>query len=82
MFEIFSQTDNKTIFTSLDSTVLKPMRKAKINHIHVCGGNARCSTCQVDVMDGLTNCRPRNEKEKQLSGKLKFPQNIRYRRLS
>ena len=77
MFKIFSQTDNKTICASPDSTVLEAILKAKINHIHVCGGNARCTTCRIYIMDGLSNCRPRNEKEKQLAEKLGFPQNIR-----
>jgi len=77
MFEIFSQTDNKTICASPDSTILEATLKAKINHMHVCGGNARCSTCRVYIMDGLSNCRPRDEKEKQLAEKLGFPQNIR-----
>jgi adenylate cyclase len=77
MFEIFSQTDNKTISASPDSTILEATLKAKINHIHVCGGNARCTTCRVYIMDGLSNCRPRNEKEKQLAEKLGFSQNIR-----
>ncbi|MBL7177852.1 MAG: adenylate/guanylate cyclase domain-containing protein [Desulfobacteraceae bacterium] len=77
MFEIFSQTDNKTICASPDSTILEATLKAKINHMHVCGGNARCSTCRVYIMDGLSNCLSRNEKEKQLAEKLGFPQNIR-----
>ena len=77
MFEIFSQTDNKTICASPDSTILEATLKAKSNHMHVCGGNARCTTCRVYIMDGLSNCRPRNEKEKQLAEKLGFPQNIR-----
>lgn len=77
MFEIFSETDNKTICASSDSTVLEAMLKAKINHIYVCGGNARCTTCRVHIMDGLRNCQPRNEKEEQLAEKLGFPENIR-----
>ena len=77
MFEIFSQTDNKTIFASPGNTILEATLKAEINHMHVCGGNARCSTCRVYVLDGLSNCQPRNEKEKQLAEKLRFPQDIR-----
>jgi len=57
--------------------ILEATLKAKINHVHVCGGNARCSTCRVYVVDGLSNCLPRNEKEKQLAEKLGFPQDIR-----
>jgi len=70
MFEIFSQTDNKIIYAAPDRTILEAMLKAKINHTHVCGGNARCSTCRVYIMDGLSNCQPRNKKEKQLADKL------------
>jgi len=77
MFEIFSQTDNKTIYASPDSTILEAMLAANINHTHVCGGNARCSTCRIYIMDGLSNCRPRNEKERRLVENLGFPQNIR-----
>ncbi|MFN2233964.1 MAG: 2Fe-2S iron-sulfur cluster-binding protein, partial [Anaerolineales bacterium] len=77
MFEIFSLTDNQTIYASPDSTVLEAMLKANINHTHVCGGNARCSTCRIYIMDGLSNCLPRNEKEKRLAESLGFPQNIR-----
>ncbi len=77
MFEIFSQSDNKTICASPDSTILEAMLKAKINHIYVCGGIARCTTCRVYIIDGLRNCRPRNEKEEQLAEKIGFPQNIR-----
>ena len=77
MFEIFSQTDNQTIYASPDSTVLEAMLKANINHTHVCGGNARCSTCRIYIMDGLSNCLPRNEKEKRLAENLGFPQSIR-----
>ncbi|MCJ7687096.1 MAG: 2Fe-2S iron-sulfur cluster-binding protein, partial [Desulfobacteraceae bacterium] len=77
MFEIFSQTDNKIIYASPDSTILEAIHKAKINHIHVCGGNARCTTCRVYIMNGLSNCLPRNVKEKQLAEKLGFPQDIR-----
>ena len=77
MFDIFSQTDNKTIYASPDSTILEAMLAANINHTHVCGGNARCSTCRIYIMDGLSNCRPRNEKERRLVENLGFPQNIR-----
>lgn len=77
MYEIFSKTDNKTIRASPDSTVLESMLKANINHIYVCGGNSRCTTCRISIIDGLSNCLPRNEKEKQVADKFGFPQDIR-----
>ncbi len=77
MFKIYSQTDNKQIIASPESTILEATLKAGINHTHVCGGNARCSTCRVYIIDGLSNCLPRNAKEKQLAERLGFPENIR-----
>ena len=77
MFEIFSQTDNKTIYASPDSTILEAMLAANINHIHVCGGVARCTTCRVYIMDGLSNCLPRTEQERDMAEKFGFPDNIR-----
>ncbi len=38
-----------------------------IPHTHVCGGNARCSTCRVLILDGLENCCPRNEREQKMA---------------
>ncbi|MEJ2589165.1 MAG: 2Fe-2S iron-sulfur cluster-binding protein [Deltaproteobacteria bacterium] len=77
MPEVYSQTDQKTFHVSLDDTILEASRKAGIHHMHVCGGNARCSTCRVYVMEGLENCLPRNDKEKALAEKLSFSDHIR-----
>jgi adenylate cyclase len=75
--KIFSKTDNKTIETSGNKSILATTLGAGIDHTHVCGGNARCSTCRVYIMDGLDNCLPRNEKEQRLAHRLGFPPNIR-----
>lgn len=77
MFKIFSQTDNKTIYASPDQTILEAMLGADINHPHVCGRKGNCSTCRVYVMEGLSNCLPRNENENRVAVKLGFPENIR-----
>ena len=77
MNTILSLTDQQTIDASSDMTILDATLKAGINHTHVCGGNARCSTCRVYIMEGFENCLPRNEKEQELCRMLKFPPNIR-----
>jgi adenylate cyclase len=51
--------------------------KNGIQHIHVCGGNARCSTCRVMVTDGLCNLSPRNEKEETLALRKGLDPNVR-----
>ena len=60
-----------------DSTILKATLAAGINHTHVCGGRAKCSTCRVSIMDGMENCNPRNSAEKLIADKLNFPEKIR-----
>jgi len=75
--KIFSQTDNKTVPASPDGTVLEVLHKADIDQIHACGGDARCTTCRIYIMEGLQNCRSRNEKEALLAKDMGCPENIR-----
>jgi len=48
-----------------------------IPHTHVCGGNARCSTCRVLILDGLDNCCPRNEREQKMALRRNFSPDVR-----
>src|SRR3954466_8258515 len=36
-------------------------------HAHDCGGNARCSTCRVRVVDGLAHLPPRSPEELEIA---------------
>ncbi len=67
----------KTVEIAPDKTILETSLGSGIPHTHVCGGNARCSTCRVFVLDGLENCLERNEKETALADKRKFEPRIR-----
>ena len=42
-------------------TLLQISLKHGVPHLHVCGGNARCSTCRVMISEGLENVLPRNQ---------------------
>ncbi|MCF8103938.1 MAG: adenylate/guanylate cyclase domain-containing protein [Desulfohalobiaceae bacterium] len=75
--ELYSQTDKLTIPAATGTTILRATLEAGINHTHVCGGNARCTTCRVLILEGLENCLPRNEKELRLARQLGFPDHIR-----
>ncbi len=77
MPEIHSQTDDTTIPVAEGGTILQATLEAGIDHTHVCGGHARCSTCRVYVLEGLEHCLPRNEKEQRIADKLGFPDHIR-----
>ena len=69
--------EQREIDCSEDSTILKATLAAGINHTHVCGGRAKCSTCRVSIMEGIENCNPRNYAEQLIADKLNFPEIIR-----
>lgn len=48
-----------------------------IPHTNACGGNARCSTCRVLVLENPSNLSPPEQKEKDLSQKKGFPKSVR-----
>lgn len=68
---------NREVETDTTTTILQTSLQANIPHTHVCGGNARCSTCRVEILDGLEHCAPRNEKERVLADRLSFGPSIR-----
>ena len=74
---IYSETDHKSITVSDQETVLQSSLNAGINHTHACGGKARCSTCRINVLEGLRNCKPRNKAEEKMKTLLGFPDDIR-----
>lgn len=74
---IYYLPDDFTLETEDEQTILQASLTAGIPHTHVCGGNARCSTCRISILEGLENCLPRNEKEQRLADRLQFLPNIR-----
>jgi adenylate cyclase len=75
---LYSAPDNREIELRGDGeTILEASKFNKIPHTHACGGNARCSTCRVVILDGIESCLPRNEKEQRLASKLNFTPEIR-----
>jgi len=74
---VYSETDDKQIDVAKDETLLASSLRSGIKHTHVCGGHARCSTCRVEVVEGLEHCAPRNEAEEKMKSLLGFPDDIR-----
>src|SRR4030095_16534584 len=68
--------DEYEVEAAAGETILAASLRAGIPHTHVCGGNARCSTCRVIVLEGVENCRPRTEAEKVLAVRLQFDPNV------
>ena len=58
-------------------TILEVSLENELTHLHVCGGHGRCSTCRVQVLDGLENCEARNATEQAMADKLDFPDDVR-----
>jgi adenylate cyclase len=69
--------DQREIDCPENSTILNATLAAHINHVHACGGQAKCSTCRVSIMAGIENCNPRNEAEQKMADRLNFPADIR-----
>ncbi|MBI3241009.1 MAG: adenylate/guanylate cyclase domain-containing protein [Chloroflexi bacterium] len=69
--------NEKLIEVEPATTILQASLQNGIPHTHVCGGNARCSTCRVLVLSGLEHCCPRNEKEQKMAERRHFSPAVR-----
>jgi adenylate cyclase len=69
--------DNKQIEAEEDETILHAAGRAGLAFTHFCGGNARCSTCRVVILSGLSNCAPRNPAEQAIADLLRFDPKVR-----
>ncbi len=77
MPQVHCLPDDLPITLTQEDTVWLASLKYGIPHTSVCGGNARCSTCRVRILEGLSACQPRTPEEQQLAQKLGFPEEIR-----
>lgn len=68
---------DQVVPSSSDETILQASLTAGIDHTHVCGGRARCSTCRVLVKSGVEHCRPRNAAETRLAAIKGFSPDVR-----
>ncbi|GIX41766.1 MAG: hypothetical protein KatS3mg129_1499 [Leptospiraceae bacterium] len=69
--------DNKIIEADPDQTILQISLKHHIPHTHVCFGEAQCSTCRVEVLEGIENLPPRNSLEEVMAKKKGWNERIR-----
>ncbi|MDH5657022.1 MAG: adenylate/guanylate cyclase domain-containing protein, partial [Spirochaetia bacterium] len=77
MFEINYDNEKTVLTDSTDKTILEISLEHGIPHMHICGGNARCSTCRVLVMDNPENLSNPGENEIKLAELKGFEKNIR-----
>lgn len=74
---VFYLPEEMTVDAAPSETILQVSLREGIAHAHACGGNARCSTCRVLILEGLDHCAPRNLKEQSLAERLHFAPEIR-----
>jgi adenylate cyclase len=70
-------SSDKNIQIQEGQSLLDASLAAGIPHFHVCGGNARCSTCRVLIVAGKEALISPNEKEASLKTQMHFSDNIR-----
>ncbi len=75
--KIFYLPDNKLIETTSNLTILQTSLKNGIPHTHVCFGEAQCSTCRIEILEGLENLPGRNNLEESLANRKGWKENIR-----
>ncbi len=69
--------EKRMITVDPGETILSASLKAEIDHTHVGGGNALCSSCRVVIEEGVENVIPRNDKETAVAEKLGFTPELR-----
>ena len=71
------QPDNKEVEAKDGETILQAAMRAEIPLAHICGGNGRCSTCRVVLLEGRENVLPANATEKNILEALELDPHIR-----
>ena len=74
---VFYILEKQAVEADPAETILQVSLRAGIPHAHACGGNARCSTCRVVILEGLEYCVARNDSEQKLADRLHFTPDIR-----
>ncbi len=77
MPSVLDKTDGTKFDVLTNETILQAALRTGRRHESACGGNARCTTCRVVIIDGLEHCSRRNERERALGEQLAFPATIR-----
>ena len=77
MMKITCLPDRKEIDVRDGETILEATLRANLAHAHACGGQARCSTCRVWILEGLENCVARSDRERSLADRLRFGPEVR-----
>ncbi len=70
MAKIVALPDGIEFESNEGDTLLDAALRADLPLAHACGGRAKCSTCRVWVLEGLSTCPARNEAERAMAERL------------
>ena len=73
----YAGIDQEVTCQSKDQTILDTSIENKIPHLRECGGNGKCTTCRVRIMEGAENISPRTKKEQVVAEQRKWDSSIR-----
>ena len=71
------EPDNREIEIPKEETILTASLRNDISHLSACGGIGKCSTCRIEVLEGLEFCCKKTDLEEKLAQRLHLPDNIR-----
>ncbi len=69
--------DNIVEESKENETVFDTAIRVDIPLTHVCMGNARCSTCRIQIVRGLEHVNPRPPVEESIASHMAFPDDVR-----
>ena len=55
--------DNKNFEVESGESILQTAARNGIPHVNACGGEGKCTTCRLLILEGIENCSPETEKE-------------------
>jgi adenylate cyclase len=62
--------DKKALEVENGETILQTAIRNNIPHVNACGGEGRCTTCRLVILEGIENCSEQTEQEKALKEKV------------
>ena len=77
MPEVRSNPDDVSVPFEGSANMMRVLLGKEVPIAHACGGNARCSTCRVRILEGAEACSPRTEAEIEIASRLRLPDEIR-----
>jgi adenylate cyclase len=67
----------RTVSVTPGFSVLEASRSAGVPHVSICGGRGRCSTCRVQILQGVEHLAPPGERERMTLASIGAPKDVR-----